>query len=291
MMILNILHKSGLRQILFFALIMFGYSSIAQQRALPKGSLFIIGGGSRSPELLQKLIKTANLSSKDYMIVLPMSSGDPVASFNAIKEELSSQAENNIGYLNFTAESANNKQLLDSLSGAKLIFITGGDQSRFMKVVLNTPIYKAIHQAYNKGATVAGTSAGAAVMSKYMITGNQLAGDTIYRETFNKLVDKNIEFEQGLGLLNSVIIDQHFIKRSRFNRLLSALAAHPTFDCVGIDEATAIIVKGKKIEVAGDSQVLRIANPENLKITKTGHIKMESLHFNLFTEGDVFYLK
>ncbi|ETZ19904.1 cyanophycinase [Pedobacter sp. V48] len=291
MMILNILHKSGLRQILFFALMLFAYSSIAQQRSLPKGSLFIIGGGSRSPELLQKLIKTANLSSKDYMIVLPMSSGDPVASFNAIKEELSSQAENSIGYLNFTTESANNKKLLDSLSGAKLIFITGGDQSRFMKVVLNTPIYKAIHQAYNKGATVAGTSAGAAVMSKYMITGNQLAGDTTYRETFNKLIDKNIEFEQGLGLLTSVIIDQHFIKRSRFNRLLSALAAHPTFDCVGIDEGTAIIVKGKKIEVAGDSQVLRIADPENLKVTETGHIKMESLRFNMFTEGDVFYVK
>lgn len=290
-MILNILHKAALRQSLVLVLMLFSYSSIAQQKALPKGSLFIIGGGSRSPELLQKLIKTANLSPKDYMIVLPMSSGDPAASFDAIKEELSVQAANSIGYLNFTQESANNKQLLDSLAGAKLIFITGGDQSRFMKVVLNTPIFKAIHQAYNNGATVAGTSAGAAVMSKYMITGSQLVGDTTYRETFNKLMDKNIVFEQGLGLLTSVIIDQHFIKRSRFNRLLSALAAHPTFDCIGIDEGTAIIVKGKKIEVAGDSQVLRIADPKHLKITKTGHIKMKSLSFNMFTEGDVFYVK
>ena len=290
-MILNILHNAALRQILVLVLMLFTYSSIAQQKTLPKGSLFIIGGGSRSPELLQKLIKTANLSPKDYMIVLPMSSGDPAASFDAIKEELSAQAANSIGYLNFTQESANNKQLLDSLAGAKLIFITGGDQSRFMKVVINTPIFKAIHQAYNNGGTVAGTSAGAAVMSKYMITGSQLVGDTTYRETFNKLMDKNIAFEQGLGLLTSVIIDQHFIKRSRFNRLLSALAAHPTFDCIGIDEGTAIIVKGKKIEVAGDSQVLRIADPKHLKTTKTGHIKMESLSFNMFTEGDVFYVK
>ena len=291
MMVLNILEKARLKQVFVFALMLCSYSSIAQQKTSPKGSLFIIGGGSRSPELVQKLIKTANLGPKDYMIVLPMSSGDPIGSFNAIKEELSAQAANSIGYLNFNAESAGNKQLLDSLSGAKLIFITGGDQSRFMKVVLNTPIYKAIHQAYNNGATVAGTSAGAAVMSKYMITGSQLVGDTTYRETFNKLVDKNIEFEQGLDLLTSVIIDQHFIKRSRFNRLLSALAAHPTFDCVGIDEGTAIIVQGKKIEVAGVSQVLRIADPKNLKTTKTGHIKMESLRFNMFTKGDVFYVK
>lgn len=290
-MILNILYKTVQKQVLVFALMLISCVSVAQQKALPKGSLFIIGGGSRSTELVQKLIKTANMTAKDYMVVLPMSSGDPEGSFEVIKEELSAQASNSIGYLNFTAQTANNKQWLDSLSGAKLIFITGGDQSRFMKVVLNTPIYKAIHDAYNNGATVGGTSAGAAVMSKYMITGNQLVGDTAYSATFNKLLDKNIEFEQGLGLLTSVIIDQHFVRRSRYNRLISALAAHPTFDCVGIDEGTAIIVKGKKIEVAGESQVLRIADPKNLKTTKTGHIKMESLRFNMFTEGDVFYVK
>lgn len=290
-MILKVLYKTVQKQAFVFALMLISSVSVAQQKALPKGSLFIIGGGSRSAELVQKLIKTANMTAKDYMVVLPMSSGDPMGSFNAIKEELSAQAANSIGYLNFTAQDANNKQWLDSLSGAKLIFITGGDQSRFMKVVLNTPIYKAIHDAYTNGATVAGTSAGAAVMSKYMITGNQLVGDTAYSATFNKLLDKNIEFEQGLGLLTSVIIDQHFVRRSRYNRLISALAAHPTFDCVGIDEGTAIIVKGKKIEVAGESQVLRIADPKNLKSTKTGHIKMESLRFNMFTEGDVFYVK
>ncbi|WP_246254510.1 cyanophycinase [Pedobacter foliorum] len=290
-MILNILYKTVQKQVLVFALMLISCASVAQQKALPKGSLFIIGGGSRSTELVQKLIKTANMTAKDYMVVLPMSSGDPEGSFEAIKGELSAQAANSIGYLNFTAKTANNKQWLDSLSNAKLIFITGGDQSRFMKVVLNTPIYKAIHDAYTNGATVAGTSAGAAVMSKYMITGNQLVGDTAYSATFNKLLDKNIEFEQGLGLLTSVIIDQHFVRRSRYNRLISALAAHPTFDCVGIDEGTAIIVKGKKIEVAGESQVLRIADPKNLKNTKTGHIKMESLRFNMFTEGDVFYVK
>lgn len=290
-MILNILYKTGQKQVFVFALMLISCVSVAQQKALPKGSLFIIGGGSRSAELVQKLIETANMTAKDYMVVLPMSSGDPEGSFDAIKEELSAQASNSIGYLNFTARTANNKQWLDSLSGAKLIFITGGDQSRFMKVVLNTPIYKAIHDAYTNGATVAGTSAGAAVMSKYMITGSQLVGDTAYSATFNKLLDKNIEFEQGLGLLTSVIIDQHFVRRSRYNRLISALAVHPTFDCVGIDEGTAIIVKGKKIEVAGESQVLRIADPKNLKTTKTGHIKMESLRFNMFTEGDIFYVK
>jgi cyanophycinase len=277
-----------------FGLLIFlvGISSIASaQKAIqPKGSLFIIGGGNRSPELIADLIKTAQLSPKDYMVVLPMSSAEPDASFAAIQAQLSRQAGNKIAQLNFDSKTVNDKKWLDSLLGAKLIFITGGDQNRFMKVVLNTPVYTAIHEAYRKGATIAGTSAGAAVMSRYMITGQQLR-DTVYKETFDKLLDKNVAFEEGLGLLTSVIIDQHFVKRSRYNRLFSALAAYPTYDCIGIDEGTAIVVSNKKIRVVGESQVLRISDPKNLKVNKSHHLKMDNLNFSLFTAGDEFSIK
>nr|WP_226904839.1 cyanophycinase [Pedobacter schmidteae] len=255
-----------------------------------KGSLFIIGGGDRSPELIRSLIQTANMRAKDYMIVLPMSSGEPEASYEAIKKQLTAASKNNIGCLNFDASKVNDKKWLDSLTRARLIFITGGDQSRFMKVVLNTPVYSAIHKAYQNGATVAGTSAGAAVMSRQMITGKQLL-DTVYKETFNKLWTGNIEFEQGMGLLDSVIIDQHFLRRSRFNRLISALSAYPGYQCIGIDEGTAIIVQRKKITVAGVSQVLRISDPRNLKTNTKGLIKMDDLRFSLYTQGDQFSLK
>jgi cyanophycinase len=265
--------------------------AFAQQGAAAKGSLFIIGGGDKSPELIQELIKTADMKSKDYVVVLPMSSGFPERSFEAIQQELSVATRNHIACFNFDASKVNDQKWLDSLTGARLIYITGGDQNRFMKVVLNTPVYKAIHQAYQNGATVAGTSAGAAVMSKYMITGEQLLGDTAYKATFDQLRFGNVEFQEGLGLLDSVIIDQHFVKRSRYNRLISALAAHPGFDCIGIDEGTAIIVKQKKIRVAGESQVLRIANPLKLKVTKSQHLKMEGLQFSLYTAGDTFYTK
>lgn len=261
----------------------------ASAKGSPKGSLFIIGGGTRSPELIQSLVKTAEMDVNDYMIVLPMSSAEPEASFDAISKQLKAAANNSIGNLNFDSATVNDKIWLDSLRGAKLIFITGGDQSRFMKVVLNTPVYTAIHEAYNNGATVAGTSAGAAVMSKHMITGQQLQ-DTVYKETFNKLWSDNIEFEEGMGLLGSVIIDQHFMKRSRYARLISALAAYPKYQCIGIDEGTAIIVKGRKVTVAGVGQVLRIANPKNLKTTTDHLIKMDGLRFNLYTKGDQFKL-
>lgn len=273
------------KYIAFITLMTTGHIAIAQ-----KGSLFIIGGGSRSPELIHSLVQTANMKASDYMVVLPMSSGEPVASYEAIKKQLTEASKNNIGCLNFDATTVNDKKWLDSLKGARLIFITGGDQTRFMKVVLNTPVYAAIHQAYQQGATVAGTSAGAAVMSKQMITGKQLL-DTVYKETFNKLWAKNIEFEQGMGLLDSVIIDQHFLKRSRFNRLISALAAYPGYQCIGIDEGTAIIVQRKKVRVSGVSQVLRISDPRNLRTNGEQLIKMEDLRFSLYTDGDQFSLK
>lgn len=263
--------------------------SVCQVKA-QKGKLFIIGGGSRSPELIQSLIKTADMAAKDYMVVLPMSSAEPEASFEAIKKQLTVASKNNIGNLNFSAGNSYDQSWLDSLSKAKLIFITGGDQSRFMKVVLNTPIYAAIHQAYQNGATVAGTSAGAAVMSKNMITGKQLL-DTNYKETFDKLWADNIEFEEGLGFLESVIIDQHFLKRSRYNRLISALAAYPSYQCIGIDEGTAIIVHGKKITVAGQSQVLHLSQPKKLKVNSKQLLSMDDLRFSLYVEGDQFSLK
>ena len=261
------------------------------QNSNAKGNLFIIGGGDRSLELVQKLIETAKLGSKDYIAILPMSGSEPDTSFYYTKTDLEKACSNTIANLNFTADKVNNRQWLDSLQHAKLIFITGGDQSRFMKIVLHTPVYNVIHTAYNNGSTVAGTSAGAAVMSRYMITGNQLLGDTSYSATFDKLLDKNIEFSEGLGLLDDAIIDQHFVVRSRYNRLLSALAAFPQFNCIGIDEATAIIVHGKKVTVTGESQVLRFARPKDLQINSKGLIKFSDVQLSIYTSGDMFDLK
>jgi len=262
----------------------------AIQLKAQKGSLFIIGGGTRSPHLIQSLLETSALQPKDYIIVLPMATAEPEASFKSIKQQITAFSKNNMGTLNFTPEQVNNKKWLDSLKGARLIYIVGGDQSRFMKAVLHTPVYVAIHEAYQNGATIAGTSAGAAVMSKQMITGTQLQ-DTVYKETFNKLWTENIEFEEGMGLLDGVIIDQHFLKRSRYNRLISALAAYPKYECIGIDEGTAIIVHQKKVTVAGASQVLRISKPKNLKVTNKNLIKLDGLEFHLYTDGDQFLLK
>lgn len=275
-------------QVIVFAFLSFSSLTLCAQNKQASGSLFIIGGGNRSDSLMAELVKTANLRPNDYIVVLPMASAEPDAGFTLISQQLSKFTRASIRNFDFAKHPSNNRWV-DSLSGARLIYILGGDQNRFMKTVLNTPIYNAIHRAYNQGGTIAGTSAGAAVMSKYMITGRQLR-DTVYKETFDKLWSDNIEFTEGLGLLPEVIIDQHFVKRNRYNRLISALAEKPNYVCIGIDEGTAIIVRGEKATVAGESQVLRFANPKKNKQTANGLLKLQKIDFGIFTSGDVIRL-
>jgi cyanophycinase len=257
--------------------------------AAVKGKLFIIGGGDRGDELMKALVATAAPGPKDYVVVLPMSGEEPDTSFYYFKEDMQKVFANAIVNFNFTPQKVNDKRWLDSLQNARIIFITGGDQQRFMKIVLHTPVYTAIHKAYANGATIAGTSAGAAVMSEKMITGNELT-DTVYRATFKKIHDNNIEIKEGLGLLKNAVIDQHFIVRSRYNRLFSALAKYPTYACIGIDEATAIIVQGNKIIVAGESQVVLIQKPADIKVTAGGLIKMKNVQLTMYTRGDTFFI-
>lgn len=257
----------------------------------PKGKLFIIGGGDRSDELMKQVLNTAELSKKDYIVVLPMSSEEPDSSFIFFKTQMVKLTTNPIVMLNFNKETAQNKKLTDSVQNAKLIFISGGDQTRFMSVVNNTPIKTAIQKAYQNGSTISGTSAGAAVMSEKMITGNQKLQKE-YTGTFSSIRYDNLETSEGLGLLKTAVIDQHFLKRNRYNRLLSALIEFPALTGIGIDEATAIIVRNNQIEVAGESEVIVVKNPKGiLKSKKDNLVSVEKLEMSIYTAGQKFNIK
>lgn len=256
-----------------------------------KGKLFIIGGGDRSDALMTQLINLSELKKNDYIVVLPMSSGEPVESYTFFKAQFQKLIPNPIIMMNFDKNTVNNKALNDSLQNAKLIFISGGDQTRFMNVVKNTPVFASIHKAYENGSTISGTSAGAAVMCEHMITGNQKL-QTKYSETFDNIRYDNLETTVGLGLIKNVIIDQHFMKRSRYNRLLSALVEFPDHIGIGIDESTALIVRNKEIEIAGESEVVVVKKPKGItKSQKENLVSIKSLEMAIYNEGQKFKIK
>lgn len=274
-----------------FAITLFLFLSCLLQAQTPKGKLFIIGGGDRSDELMKQVLAVAELGKKDYIVVLPMSSEEPDSSFIFFKTQMVKLTSNPIVMLNFNKQTAQNKTLTDSVQKAKLIFISGGDQSRFMAVAHNTPIKTAIQKAYENGSTISGTSAGAAVMSEKMITGNQKL-EKEYSGTFDNIRYDNLETSEGLGLLKTAVIDQHFLKRNRYNRLLAALVEFPNLTGIGIDEATAIIVRNNEIEVAGESEVIVVRNPKGIQKSKKNNlISIEKLEMSIYNAGQKFKIK
>jgi cyanophycinase len=173
---------------------------------LIKGKLFIIGGGERSPGLMKSLVATAKLKKEDYIVILPMASESGDTAYYYLKQDFEQVCPNAVANLNFTKQLVNDKRWLDSLQKSKLIFIAGGDQSRFMDIVLHTPVQDAIVSAFTNGSTIGGTSAGAAVMSKQMITGNEYSGDSLVPGSFRKIRYHFVEIKEGLGLLNTSIL-------------------------------------------------------------------------------------
>lgn len=257
-----------------------------------KGSLFIIGGGKRSPEMLKVLIDESKLGINGYIVVLPMSSEEPDSAFYFAKKQFVEMGINPNKVLNYNTNDSLffRSSMLDSIKKASLIYIPGGDQKRFMQLVLNKPMHDAIRIAYKNGSIIAGTSAGAAVMSKMMISGNQKKYPK-YTGDFQSIESDNIELTGGLGLIDNVIIDQHFIKRMRMNRLISVVLENPAIIGIGIDEATAILVKGDSATVVGESQVIVLRNSDAQTSLYKNLIGGENLHLSIFLPGSKFSIK
>jgi len=110
------------------------------------------------------------------------------------------------------------------------VFLTGGDQLRLCAVLADTPVMETIRLRVQRNQlTLAGTSAGAAVMGHHMIAGGG-SGESPNRSL--------VDLTTGLGILPEIIVDQHFQNRNRMARLIGAVAAHPDRLGIGIDEDT-----------------------------------------------------
>src|SRR5688572_23475236 len=212
--------------------------SVAAQS--PRGALVVVGGGGTTDAIVARTLELAG-GKNAVVVVLPQSSAAATAGDSSVKM-----------WLDAGAKSARKVDFKDpgakaALEAATLIWMPGGDQNRFMEAIATTGLDEVMRAAYRKGAVVGGTSAGAAVMSQWMMTGDAeltslVAGKTVLRP--------------GLALWPEAIVDQHFLKRQRNNRLLSAVLERPNLVGVGIDEATAVIVRGDKFEAVGRSNVV-----------------------------------
>jgi cyanophycinase len=226
-------------------------------KAEAKGALFIIGGGELTPDLMADMVRLAGVDSAGQVLILPMSSIEPDSSYLYMLEKIGGLCVNKPQMLMVDSTTTHDPSIAGRLASASLIYLSGGDQNRFMQRIKGSVVADEIRKAYFNGAMIAGTSAGAALMSKIMITGDQKKVPE-YESTYSLLRTDNAIYSEGLGLLDSVIVDQHFIVRSRYNRLFTALHDHPGLKGMGVDESTAAYVKGGEIKVYGESQVILV---------------------------------
>ncbi|WP_232802938.1 cyanophycinase [Gracilimonas amylolytica] len=257
-----------------------------------KGALMIIGGGSRPDVIIERILDESDLSDPDaFGLVLTMSGFNPDTSGFYGEKPFRDNGFENMYSFDLGRKDSVTSGALDSVRNAAFMYIAGGDQSRFMKQVEDHPeIGEAIYEAYSSGAVISGSSAGAAIMSRIMITGDQ-AKHPEYTSTFYHLEKDNLVTNEGLGLVEGIIVDQHFVKRARNNRLITAVMEYPDHKGVGIDESTAILVRGDRAEVVGLSQVLLYGNSGEPSVTESGLFKGEGLSLDIYTHGDSFLIR
>ncbi|MBP1890657.1 cyanophycinase [Clostridium moniliforme] len=204
-------------------------------------NLVIIGGAEDKEGRKKILNEVCNLINKeeDTLLVATIASEiqeDMKSIYNKVFRKI---GVNNIEFLDINErEEAYLQKNIELVNSAKLIFFTGGDQLRITSLIGGTPLNESLIEGLKSGKIIVGTSAGASVMSETMI----LDGDD--EESPNK---NSINMSPGIGLVENVIIDQHFSQRGRIGRLLTGIAENPENLGIGIDEDTAIIINEKKL--------------------------------------------
>jgi cyanophycinase len=257
-----------------------------------KGILFIIGGGDRPESMMRRFVDLAGRFGGGKVVVFPMASSEPAETGAGLVAEFKGLGAREAEYFILTREQAlaeENERVLDGAGG---VFFSGGDQSLQMAVLGGTPIHRRLLELYQEGCVMGGTSAGAAVMSEVMITGEERR-KVEEGHAFETLEAGNIVTRAGLGFLQTAIIDQHFVTRKRHNRLISLVAEHPRLLGVGVDEETAILVGPDGIfEVLGNRSVIVYdASNAAVTITPAQAVGFRGMMMHVLLAGDRFDLE
>jgi cyanophycinase len=275
---------------LCFAVLAVAVTACTAAAQTPGGTLFIIGGGHRTPEMMRQFVDLAGGPEKARLVVIPNASADGDTSCRDMTEEFRALGVRNVDCCLLTHEQASDPRSAGQLDGATGVYFTGGDQVLVTRALVGTPVQRKLLELYQAGAVMGGTSAGAALMSKVMITGDEkLNRDTVNSFVFIK--KDNVVTVEGMGFLTNAIIDQHFVRRKRHNRLISVVLEHPDLVGIGIDEATAIVVRhGELFDVIGRGSVVvyDATRAKGIRADSRGNLSAEGLSMHLLTAGDSY---
>lgn len=224
------------------------------------GALVIAGGGFLPKSGYDAFLKLAGGAEARLVIVPTAGGASAVTDVAKYLEPWKKRGPASVKLLHTLAPTtANDPDFVKQLTRATGVWLDGGDQTTLMNAYRGTAVETELRKLLERGGVIGGTSAGAAVMSHPMIARGQ----------------ERAVLGTGFGFLPGGIVDQHFLKRNRANRLLNVLADNPGWFGLGIDEGTAVVVERRNLTVVGNSYAIACLaagqdRPAGMKVLKAG---------------------
>lgn len=224
-------------------LLLCGASLSAQTTGPDKGTLVIVGGAMQDPAIVKRFIGLAG--GPDAPIVIIPTAGD-ADEYDQYYSGLEQWREN--GATNLTVVHTRDRKVADTeafvkpIRAARGVFFTGGRQWRLADSYLNTLTHKALNDVLARGGVIGGSSAGASILTTFMVRGDTKGNEKM-------IGDHTV----GLGFLKNAAVDQHLLRRNRQFDMLEVIDKYPDLLGIGLDEDTAIVVEGDRFDVIGRS--------------------------------------
>jgi cyanophycinase len=252
-----------------------------------RGPLIIIGGGEDREGERVILREVARYLNGGRLVLATVASHQPEGYFEVYQKAFADLGIEDLVelYVQDRAETLDPEKLrlFDSAAG---VFFSGGDQLRISSQIGDTPIEQRVREIHERGGVIAGTSAGASMMSETMLV-KGTSGES------HKIGD--LHMAPGLGLVRNVIIDQHFAERGRFGRLFGAVAHNPRELGIGIDEDTALVLQDSHFKVVGsgcvyvaDGAAVTYSNIAEARPERA--LSMYDIRLHVLSSGDSFDL-
>jgi len=214
-----------------------------------RGRLVVIGGGEDKEDdcgILKEFIRLAK-GARARLIVMTVATDKPDELGGEYIEAFKRLGVDDVRVVDVSSrEDTKNEKSLELIGEATGIFFTGGDQLHITTLLGGTKMHGLLHEKFEKGVVLGGTSAGAAMMSNSMF----ISGQRDETPRFG-----GMEIGPGMDFITGAVIDTHFSQRGRIGRLLTAVAHYPQDIGLGIDENTAMIVEGTEFKVIGEGAV------------------------------------
>lgn len=254
-----------------------------------KTAVMVIGGAEdkiHGRQILQTFFGRSG-GSDAHIAIIPSASREPAIIGDRYRTIFQDMGAKTIDILDIRERWEGEKpEWMDIVEACTGVFMTGGDQLRLCGLLTDTPIMDRIRVRAQLGEiTLAGTSAGAAVMGEYMIAGGG-SGESPNRSL--------VDLTMGLSILPELVVDQHFHNRNRMARLMSAIATYPDRLGIGIDEDTCALFEGDGlVQVIGRGTVT-IVDPDELSYTNqsevdtTDPLSIHNLRVHVLSHGDSY---